>query len=163
METENGGKKKRVLSPEARDRLSKLAKERHARGEFGGAEFGRLGGRPKGSKKERISKRVAQAAMEEENAKAIVNVFKDAIHPNQPIGVRLKGAQAWAEIANQHAKMELQEESQDQIHHSREEALALLAERLTSGPAAAILRGQIEAETGIVDAEVIDDDAAEAA
>lgn len=154
-------KKKRNISPEARERLSKLAKERHARGEFGGSEFGKLGGRPRGSKKERISKRVAEAAMEESNAKAIVEVFKDAIHPNQPISVRLKGATAWAELANQHAKIEMQEDANDHQMHSREEALAILAEKLTSGPAAAILRGQIEKEAGIASGDIIEGEVVE--
>lgn len=37
------------LSPEGREKLSRLAKERHARGELGGSKFGKLGGRPTGS------------------------------------------------------------------------------------------------------------------
>lgn len=149
----------RELSPEAKERLSELAKKRHANGEFGGAKFGRLGGRPKGGskKKQRITKAVAEAAEEERNKNSIIQVFKDAIHESQPISIRLKGAQAWAEIAQQHAKMELAEEAHAEIQHSREDLIALLAGKLTSGPAAAIVRGAIEQETGIVDAEIVEE------
>lgn len=149
----------REISPEARERLSKLAKQRHAEGKFGGAKFGKLGGRPRGSSKDRIAKRVAEAAMEEANAKAIIEVFKDAIHPNQTISVRLKGAQAWAEIANQHARMEDKQEHQVEEQRTREELLELVRQKLTSGPAAQVIRNAalIEEETGIVDADVIEE------
>lgn len=43
-------KRKTGITPEGRKRLSDSAKARHARGEFGGAEFGKLGGR--GNKRE---------------------------------------------------------------------------------------------------------------
>ena len=152
----------RELSPEARERLSELAKERHAEGRFGGRKYGKMGGRPRGGskKKQRITKAVAEAAEEEKNKNAIIQVFKDAIHPNQPMTVRLKGAQAWAEIAAQHQKMELSEEAHITAQHSREELIDILKGKLTSGPAAAIIRNQleIEAETGIADAEVVEDE-----
>lgn len=149
------------LTPEGRERLSRLAKQRHASGAFGDpVSNGRKGGRPRGGskKKQRISKRVAEAAADERNAMAIIQVFKDAIHPNQPMTVRLKGAQAWADIAAQHQKMELSEQAQDQASRSREELLGMLVTRLTSGPTANIIRSQIESESGIIDAEVIDEE-----
>lgn len=148
------------LTPEGRERLSRLAKQRHATGAFGNpVENGRKGGRPRGGskKKYRISKRVAEAAAEDRNALAIIQVFKDAIHPNQPMTVRLKGAQAWAEIAAQHQKMELSEAAQEQALHSREDLIKLLANKLITGPTAAVIRGRIEAETGIIDAQVVED------
>lgn len=157
---ENGERRKRNLSPEAREKLSKLAKQRHAEGKFGGPEFGKLGGKNKTGtgKKQRITKRVAEAAMEEENAKAIVNVFRDAIHPSQPMATRLKGAEAWARIAHEQAKMENQEVRDENQVRTREELIEMIRGKLTSGPAAAILRAQIEQETGIVDAEVVEEE-----
>jgi hypothetical protein len=102
----------RELSPEGKEKLSQLAKQRHAKGEFGGAKYGRLGGRPRGGskKKQRITKAVAEAAEEEKNKNAIIEVFKDGIHPNQPISVRFKAATAWANIAFQQGKMEVAEQ-----------------------------------------------------
>ena len=41
--------RKYKLSPEGREKLSKLAKQRHASGQLGGSKFGKLGGRPTGS------------------------------------------------------------------------------------------------------------------
>lgn len=148
------------LTPEGRERLSRLAKQRHATGAFGDpVANGRKGGRPKGGskKKQRISKRVAEAAAEDRNAVSIIQVFKDAIHPNQPITVRLKGAEAWAAIAAQHQKMELSEQAHEQASNSREDLIALLAKKFTSGPTANIIRGQIEAEAGVIDATVVEE------
>jgi len=151
----------RELTPEGREKLSKLAKERHAQGRMGGAEFGKLGGRPKQKRtkrKERITKAVAEAAEEEKNKRDIIQVFKDAIHPHQPMSIRLKGAQAWADIASQHAKQELAEEAHQEIERSREDLIAILQEKFSGGPVAAIVRGQLEQETGIVDAEVVEEE-----
>lgn len=148
------------LTPEGRERLSRLAKKRHAEGKFGDPRInGRKGGRPKGGskKKQRISARVAEAAAEDRNALSIIQVFKDAIHQNQPMTVRIKGAEAWAAIAAQHQKMELSEQAQEQAQLSRGDLINLLAGKLTTGPAAAIIRGQIEAES-ITDAEVIEEE-----
>lgn len=151
-------KQKRNFTPEGREKLSRLMKERHAKGIVGGPAQARKGGLAKHKKtqrRERITKRVAEAAAEERNAQDIINVFKDAIHPSQPMHVRLKGAEAWAKIAQEHSRFELQEEAQSAQQHSREELLELLSTKLTAGPTANLLRQQIEAET-IPDAEVID-------
>lgn len=151
---ENGnGKRKKNLSPETRDKLSRLAKERHAKGIFGGSEFGKLGGRPKNE--DRVSKSVAEAAQEEENRRLIIEVFKDAIHPNQQITTRMRGAMAWLEVEGQESKLVIQEAEADARNHSREELIEILTEKLTSGPAAEILRSQLSS------GEVINGDATE--
>lgn len=164
----------RELSPEAREKLSQLAKQRHAEGDGKFAELsknpararqvGRMGGRGNTRKKTRITKRVAEAAMEEKNALAIIEVFKDAIHPSQPIHVRIKGATAWADIAMQSAKFDLSEEAQQQQQLSREELIKVLTERFQEGPTAQLIAKQLEAEN-IVDATVVEEveDADEAA
>lgn len=154
-ENGDGSKKKRNFSPETREKLSRLAKERHAQGKLGGREFGKLGGRPR---KDRAAKRVAEVAQEDAVARQIINVFKDAIHPNQPMHIRLKAAEAWLGVEREEAKVALQEADTVNRQHSREELLAVLSDKLTSGPAATILRKQIEPETGIVDADVVEDD-----
>lgn len=153
---ETPAKRQYNISPEAREKLSKAAKERHARGEFGGAKFGAMGGRAP-RKKQRIARKVAEAAEEQEQAEEIINVFRDAIHPNQPIGIRLKGAQAWVDIAIAQGKFQLQEEAQEGQAKSRDELVALMVEKLSSGPAATLLRKQLE-EQNIVDAEVVEDE-----
>ena len=152
--TENN-KPKRNFSPESRQKLSELAKQRHADGKMGGAKYGAMGGRAT-RKSERISKRVAEAAQEEKSAKHIVEVFKDAIDPSQPIGIRLKGAQAWVDIAVQHGKFELQEEAHEAAQHSREELIQMLSSPLTSGPTASVIRRQIEDQV-IVDVEIVEE------
>lgn len=146
--------KKRNLSPETRQKLSELAKKRVAEGTFGGAKFGKLGGRPR---KDRAAARVAEAAQEDQNARQIIQVFKDAVDSSQSMGIRLKAAEAWLGVEREEGKLALQEE-QAEAQHSREELIAMLAEKLTAGPTATILRNQLEEETGIVDAVVVDDD-----
>ena len=156
----------RDLSPEAREKLSLIAKERHAKGGFGDPkETGKLGGRPKmGSRRrQRITQRVVEAAEEEKNAQAIINVFKDSIHPSQPMHVRLKGAEAWAKIAADNHKVELVQEAQGEAVKSRDELVAILKEKLSGGPVANIIAKQIEQETGIVDATVVEDEDADQA
>jgi hypothetical protein len=147
-------KPKKNFSPESRQKLSDLAKQRHAEGKLGGPKYGAMGGRaPK--KKDRISKRVADAAEEERQANQIIEVFKDAIDPSQPISVRLKGAQAWVDIAVQHGKFELQEEAHEAAQHSREELIEMLSKKLTSGPTGSIIRKQIE-EHNVIEGEAIE-------
>lgn len=147
---------------EGRQRLSELAKRRHAEGTLKGSSAQRMDEIRKlaheKQRKGRIAKRVAEEAMTERNAQAIINVFKDAIHPSQPMSIRLKGAQAWVDIAQSQAKMELQEDTAEAQQMTREELLKLVGTRLASGPAASIIRRQLEQEAGIVDAEVVEED-----
>ena len=146
--------KKRQMSPEAREKLSQLAKQRHAEGKFGGAEFGKMGGRPR---KDRAAQSVAEAAQEEANRRKIIQVFKDAVDGDQHISTRLKGAEAWLQIEREEGKLSIQEEEQDAKQHSREELIEILAKRLTSGPAAEQVRRKLE-EQIIVDADVVPDE-----
>jgi hypothetical protein len=140
------------MSEEARQAASERAKRLHAEGRFGGAKFGKLGGRPR---KARVTEKIADAANQE--AEKITRVFKDAIDPAQPMSIRLKGAQIWTEISSQEAKIAIQEEDVEGRQHSREELIEILASKLTSGPTAQILRRQLEEES-IQDAEVVEDD-----
>lgn len=149
-------KQKKNFSPEARQKLSDLAKQRHAEGKLGGAKYGAMGGRA-ARKKDRISKRVAEAAEEARHADEIIEVFKDAIDPSQPMSIRLKGAQAWVDIAVQHGKFELQEEAHDAAQHSREELIEMLSKKLTSGPTANVIRKEIESKA-VIDGEIVEID-----
>lgn len=151
------GRKKPYFSPEARQRLSEAAKERHAEGRFGGAEYGKLGGRGNTREKRLANQAIANAAQEEVNRASIVQVFKDAVDPERPMGQRLKGAELWLAVERENAKLALAEEKADGEQLTREQIIAALAEKLSNGPAAAIMRQQLDQET-IVDADVIEDD-----
>lgn len=154
-------KPKRKMTPEQRQKLSEAAKQRHKEGKFGGAKFGAMGGRPK---KDRAAKRVAEAAQTDKNAQEIIAVFKDAIQPHHPMHIRIKAAEAWLGIEREEAKIVLSEEKTGDEARSREELLAILSEKLTTGPASQIVRERmIEREAGIIDAEVVEDSDVEAA
>jgi hypothetical protein len=72
------------------------ARELVAAGKFGGAKYGRMGGRPRTPRASEIAAREAQ-----EHAEEIVAAFRDALHPSQPIQIRLKAAVEWLKIEDQ--------------------------------------------------------------
>lgn len=128
------------MSPEAREKLSQIAKERHARGEFGGSKFGKMGGRPR---KPRVAKRVAEAAQTDEMAEQLIEVFRDAIQPSQPSHIRIKAAEALIAIERDEARIAMAEEEHQAKTYTREELLEMLSGQLTTGPIAALLRRQM--------------------
>lgn len=163
-------KRSKRMSAETRQKLSDLAKKRYEEG--GGLALAHtpearakaaVTSRANRAKKKTASDWVAEAA--EKNAQDIVRVFKDAIDSNQPMGTRLKAAQAWLEVERDNRKLEIQQEAAEAQQHSRDELIAILADKLTAGPASDLLRKQLEQEAGIVDGEIVAEDvvAAEAA
>ncbi len=150
-------KKQNNMSPEGRQRLSELAKQRHAEGKMGGSEFGKLGGRGNTRAKREAQQAVASSAAE--HKEEIISVFKDAIDPDRPMGQRLKGAELWLAVERENAKLQMAEQAQDAQELDRATLIHLLAEKLSTGPAAALVKAQLE-DGSIVDAEVveIDDD-----
>ena len=81
---------------------SQRARELVAAGKFGGAKYGRMGGRPRTPRVSEIAAREAQ-----EHAEEIVQAFRDALHPSQPIQVRLKAAVEWLKIEQQGVVQEI--------------------------------------------------------
>jgi hypothetical protein len=145
--------RERHVSDEGRQRLSEIATERHRQGGF----QKKAGSKPRKPSKKRVAARVAAAAREKQTAQAIIDVFKDGIHSSQPMNIRLKAAEAWIKIEQEDAKLSLREADSEGQRLDRAEALNILAERLTSGQAAILLRRHVlEAETGITDATVIE-------
>jgi len=147
-------KKQNNVSPEGRQRLSDLAKQRHAEGKLGGVEFGKLGGRGNTRAKREAQQAVAQAAGEDKDK--IIAVFRDAIDPDRPMGQRLKGAELYLTVERENAKMHMAEAAAEAEQLDRSTLIKLLAEKLTGGPAAALVKAQLE-ENIIVDADVIED------
>lgn len=142
------------VSPEGRERLSELAKRRHAEGGFqkipGGGKK-----RAKKPSRARIARMVAESAREKKNAQNIIEVFKDGIDSNQPMHIRLKAAEAWLKIDLEDEKLALKEDATESEKLGRDQLLNLLSEKLTSGHAANMLRSQIEDRTGIRDGEIV--------
>jgi hypothetical protein len=81
---------------------SQRARELVAAGKLGGAKYGRMGGRPRTPRASEIAAREAQ-----EHAEEIVAAFRDALHPSQPIQVRLKAAVDWLRIEQQGVEQEI--------------------------------------------------------
>jgi predicted DNA-binding protein len=144
----------RQISPETRQRLSELAKERHKNGGF---KKGTGKGKQRKPSKRRVAQMVAEAAMERRIADQIINVFKDGIHPSQPINIRLKAAEAWIGIEREEGKLSLKEEVSEDERMDREQALQFLAQRLTESHSATLLRRQIESQIEVIpDAEIVE-------
>lgn len=146
------------ISQEGRQRLSEIARQRWRDGELG-QNKGSKQAPPKmrSTKKRRVTARVAEAAREKKNAQAIIDVFKDGVHSSQPIHIRLKAAEAWMKAEQDDAKLRLKEADSENQQRDRDELLTILSTRLTTGPAALLLRRQIEENAGITDAEIVID------
>lgn len=159
------------LSPEQRQRFSDSMKQKHAEGKM--KRTGPMPVKPKGAVsaparvRQRASRRVAEAAQADENARRIIEVFRDAIHPNQPMGIRLKGAELWLGVEREEAKVALAEADSSATKRSREELIQILSEKLTAGPAGEILQKQLEEahstpspfpEKDFVEADVVEDE-----
>lgn len=120
----------RQLSEEERERRSALARRLHQEGRFGGAEYGKLGGRPR---KKRASEIVADEA--KENAQKIVNAFLDALDEEKHIDTRVRAAKQWIEIEQREEALQMEEEKsleglrRDQLVRMTVEKLSKLAER----------------------------------
>jgi len=150
------------MSPEAREKLSKLAKQRIADGKMGGSKFGKLGGRGNTREKRRAATDLAEAVRDPELVKLMKQTLKDSQDAERPMKQRLDGLKLAVEIEREDAKLALAEEKADAEQLSREELIAALRENLTRGPAATMIRNQLEPET-IVDAVVVEDDGDESA
>lgn len=147
---------KRHVSDEARQKLSELAKQRHAAGEFGKPRDGRKPRSKRKPSKARVAQMVAEAALERKNASMIIEVFKDGIHPNQPMTIRLKAAEAWLGVEREESKLTLKEQVTEDEKMDREQLLETLSKSLTSGHSAQLVRKQLEAQSEIIDAEIVE-------
>lgn len=143
-------------SAEGRQRLSELAKARHRAGGFVKSADGGARTPKRKPSKRRVATLVAEAAQQEKNAQAIIDVFKDAIQPTQPTTIRLKAAEAWLKVEGEDAKQMLREADIESQKRDRAELLDILSEKLTTGHAALLLRKQLEQQAGITDATVIE-------
>jgi len=146
----------RTMSPEARQKLSDQAKARHADGSFvmTPERRAKAAATRRRNRRKTAADHVAEAAAL--NAEAITKVFKDAIAQGQPMGTRLKAAQAWIEVESENRKLEIKQEAEDAKQHSRDELIAILAEKLTAGPAADMLRKQLG--DGVIEGTVVAED-----
>lgn len=147
---------RRGPSAEGRERLSELAKARHAAGGFAKSSDGSLRAPKRKPSKRRVATLVAEAAQEQKNAQAIIDVFRDAVKSTQPTTIRLRAAEAWLKVEGEDAKQMLRELGFESEKRDRAELLGILSEKLTTGHAALLLRKQLEQQAGITDVDVIE-------
>lgn len=134
------------ISDEERQRRSDNAKALVAKGVIGGA------GRGQGRKrKPRVDELLAEAA--HDNAHKIEKVYKDGINPKQPIHIRLKAAGEWVSIAQQQAKLQLQEsEFDEKIKNANEEQLiAIILQELEKPGAKEAFNGYFDVEGSAIE------------
>jgi hypothetical protein len=144
-------------SEEGKQRLSELAKARHRAGGFKKAP-GRSK-KPRGQSRQRIATMVAEAARETKSANQIIDVFKDAIQPTQPMHVRLKAAETWLRVEHEDAKLQIREAATASEKKDRAELLDLLSKKLTSGHSAFLLQKQLKANLNgdVVEGHIVSD------
>jgi hypothetical protein len=155
-------RKKPEFSPEAKAKLSQLAKERHAAGKLGGSKFGKLGGRGNTKEKRLASATVADAA--QKHSTEIIDVFRDAVAEGTPMTHRLKGAELWLKAEQENEKIAVTKQKAAAEHMSREELVRVIAEALSKGSTSAALQNALtppppQAPEWIPDATVVEDDA----
>ena len=78
---------------------------------------------------ERVAARIAEAARQEENVRAILKVFEDALSPESPTYIRLEAAKALLAIENKEYELALRRQEREE-HRDREEIIQDLAKRL---------------------------------
>lgn len=157
--TKDNTKPKRQMSAAGRQKLSDLAKQRHAEGRLGGSEFGKLGGRGNTKEKRRAATDIVEAIRDPEMVRLMKKTLYDSQDEDRPMKQRMDGVKLAMEIEIQNEKLVLQESKQEGERLDRGTLLRLLSDKLTAGPTAAAMRHQLEAET-IVDATVVEEEAA---
>jgi hypothetical protein len=121
-------KRKMNLSPEERKRRSDAMKKKHEEGVAGGAEFGKLGGRPK---KKRASQVIAERASEQ--GEAMAQVLVDAMDEENPHSIRIKAVEAMTRIEDKEERLALDEAEQlRKMDH--DQLVAAVAEKFASNP-----------------------------
>jgi hypothetical protein len=120
-------KRKLNLSPEERERRRLDMIEKRKAGKVG-PEYGKLGGRPR---KPRAAELLAQEA--EKHKEQMLQVLKDSIDSNQPIGVRQKGLDQWLAIEREERRLEM-DEDEHIAKMSKDELAAMLASKFQENP-----------------------------
>lgn len=121
-------KKKMELSDEERKRRSEAMKKRHEEGVAGGAEFGKLGGRPK---KKRASQVIAERASEE--GEKMAQVLVDAMDEDNPHSIRMKAVEAMTKIEEKETRLQIDEAEQlRKMDH--DQLVSVVAEKFASNP-----------------------------
>lgn len=146
-DAENEGLEKPVFDRSAH------AKSLVEQGKLGGAEFGRLGGRPR-------KKRVGQVLVEEAHRKAddIKQVLIDAIKPTQDMKIRLEGVDKWMKLVQKEEHMQQVDEHAYAGKSSEELGEIIRAKLVGGGPVAELLAEALAARGApIVDAEVVEE------
>lgn len=121
-------KRKMNISEKERKRRSDAAKRKHEEGKLGGAEFGKLGGRPR---KKRATEVMAEGISE--MGEEMLGVLKDAMDEENPHSIRLKAVEAATKIEEKEARLAMDEE--DHLRKmGHEELVAAVAAKFATNP-----------------------------
>lgn len=127
----------------------------HADGRLGSRAVAKKAGKKSGEARARRASDLA-AQLVEDNRAAMQRALREILRDGTP-SQKLRATEALLKLGLSAERLDVSERRDDQQHRSREELVALLASRLTSGPAASLVRAQLEAET-IPDAQVVETD-----
>lgn len=138
-------KRKVNISDEERRRRSERMQRMRKEGKVG-PQFGKLGGRPR---KVRASELIAEEASK--NRKKIAQVLEDAIDPEQPITVRMKGVQMITDIESKERSMEMAED-EHYAKMNKDEMIDEMAQKLKENPVLAqILMDRMNGGGDVID------------
>lgn len=125
----------------------------HASGKLGRPAVASAAGQKSGQVRSERASQIAQS-LAQKHADKIEAAFLAGMRSKSE-ATRVRAAEGLLKLAQTGQRQESAEVVQVAQQHSREDLLKLLSEKLTVGPTAAIIRGQIESAQ-IVDAEVVD-------
>lgn len=140
-------------SSDPRERMAQLQEDGKV-----GPQFGKLGGNRKRAHRSAAS---AVAEMAAEEAEKVRAVFLDGIDESQPIGIRLQAAKELLKVEGDERDRELRQAQHEFEKMNKDQLVSSVKNMLTAlagaGRIASEVR-QLEEESGIVDADVVEDD-----
>lgn len=143
------------ISDEQRMERSLRARKMHADGRLGNRAVARKAGKKSAEVRSRRASDLAQRLVEQ-NADAMAASLKRILKTGTP-SQQLRAVEALLKLGLSAERLEVSERRDDHAAKSREELVAILSDKLINGPAASVIRAQLEAET-IPDAQVVEID-----
>ena len=141
-------------SPQERQRRSELARRLHREGKLGGPGPARRSVEIRRHRANRVSELAHDMAIK--HADKIEAALLDALKHGTR-SQKIKAGETLLKLALAGERLDAVEHKTEAEHHSREELIEILRDKLTSGPAAAIVRARLAEQNGdIIDGQAVE-------
>jgi hypothetical protein len=130
------------ISPAERERRRQVALELHRQGRLGTRSHQSAGGKAKARKASELAQQLVQ-----DNRAAIEKTLREILRDGSKTQ-KLRAIESIMKLGLSAERLDTVEQRTDLERLSREQALALLEEKLTTGPVGAILRARMAEQNG---------------